>query len=424
MAYRLALLSTVAFLVSAGSTVAAPATPDEFFNDAVVQEVRLVVSSRDWQTLKEHFGDDTYYPADLTWNGVTVRNVGIRSRGHATRNGIKPGLRVDINRFVTNQEFLGLKAFSLDNMYGDSSMVREPVTMKMFAKMGLPAPREAHARVYVNNEYAGLYVIIESVDRTFVERVFGAQEANVENGGYLLEYQWNYPYRLEYLGPGLEAYADLFKPQTRETDSMANIYGPVEDMVRTINESSDQTFASEVGRFMDLGLFMKHMAVESFMVEWDGIVGFAGVNNFYLYRFHQNGRSQVIPKDKDASLAFKDVPVTFRFDTNVLVQRTMMVPEYRQVYLDALKQCMALAAEPAEDDPRGWLEREVERQTSLIRTAVAEDPVYPYSFDDFTAVVDSLMEFARLRSSYVTCDVTSMEDPSQTLESCLAAIVR
>src|SRR5207247_945593 len=137
MVYRFGLCLTFAFVLSAGPATAAVATQDDFFNDATLQEVRLVLSSRDWQTLKDNFGEDTYYPADLTWNGITVRNVGIRSRGHATRNGVKPGLRVDINRYITNQEFLGLKAFSLDNMYSDSSLVRETVTMKMFAKMGL-----------------------------------------------------------------------------------------------------------------------------------------------------------------------------------------------------------------------------------------------------------------------------------------------
>jgi spore coat protein CotH len=412
----------VAFVLSAGS--AAAATQNDFFNDATLQEVRLVLSSRDWQTLKDNFGEDTYYPADLTWNGITVRNVGIRSRGHATRNGIKPGLRVDINRFITNQEFLGLKAFSLDNMYGDSSLVRESVTMKMFAKMELPAPREAHARLYINNQYAGAYVIIEALDRTFVERMFGPQEGNVETGGYLLEYQWNYPYRLEYLGPGLEAYASLFKPQTRDTDSVVNIYGPVEDWIRTVNESSDANFAASVSKFLDMGLFMKHMAVESFMVEWDGIVGFAGLNNFALYRFRQNGLSQFIPKDKDASLAFVDVPVTYRFDTNVLVQRAMLVPEFRQAYLEALTQCMALAGEPATDDPRGWLEREVERQTSLVKPAVADDPGYPYSFDEFLAVSDSLMQFAERRAEFVSCDMSRMADPTASGDVCASIVQR
>src|SRR5206468_3882944 len=202
--------------------------------------------------------------------------------------------------------------------------------------------------------------------------------------------------------------------------SIVNIYGPVEDMIRTINESTDENFASSVGKFLDLALFMKHMAVESYMVEWDGIAGFAGTNNFELYRF-RNGRSQFIPKDKDASLAFVDMPPTYRFDTNVLVQRTMQVPEFRQAYLDALKQCMALAAEPAADDARGWLERELDRQTELVKPAIAEDPVYPYSFDDFLGIVDYLKDFAQRRSSYVSCEVARMENPSDDPQDACSA---
>lgn len=405
------LLPFVLALWCASATAAFAQSQEEFFNDDVLQEVRLVMSARDWQTLKARPTENTYYPADLTWNGVTARNIGIRSRGGATRNGNKPGLRVDINRFVTNQEFLGLKSFSLDNMYSDGSLIRESVSMKMFERMGLPASRESHARVFVNNEYAGAYVIIESVDRIFIDRMFGPEEANVETGGYLFEYQWIAPYYLEYSGPALEPYAAMFKPQTRDTDSIVNLYAPLEEMVRAINESADDDFAAEVGKYLDLNLFMKYMAVESFVVENDGFVGFVGMNNFYLYRF-RNGLSQLLPKDKDASLAFLDAPVTFRFDTNVLVRRAMLVPALRQTYLDALRQCAALASEPAADDARGWLEREVERQTALVTPAVADDPVYPVSFDDFLAVSAALVEFGQLRAPYADCQAGEMaNDP-------------
>src|SRR6266545_907623 len=97
------------------SAVAHAQLQEDFFNDTTLQEVRLVVNSRDWQTLKALADENTYYPADMTWKGVTIRNIGIRSRGSGTRNGIKPGLRVDFNRYLTNQEFVGLKAVILDN---------------------------------------------------------------------------------------------------------------------------------------------------------------------------------------------------------------------------------------------------------------------------------------------------------------------
>src|SRR6185436_5092265 len=88
------------------SSVASGQTQDALFDDSALQEVHLIVNSRDWQTLRADANENTYYPAILTWQGLTVRNVGIRSRGNGTRNGIKPGLRVDFNRYVSNQEFL------------------------------------------------------------------------------------------------------------------------------------------------------------------------------------------------------------------------------------------------------------------------------------------------------------------------------
>jgi nitrogen-specific signal transduction histidine kinase len=55
-------------------------------------------------------------------------------------------------------------AVILDNAYSDSTLIRETVTMKMFGRMNVPAPREAHARLFVNNEYVGAYVIVDVTD--------------------------------------------------------------------------------------------------------------------------------------------------------------------------------------------------------------------------------------------------------------------
>src|SRR6266478_3008382 len=109
------VLAVAAWGVSTGLRAQSPQSLDAFFDDSALQEIRLTMSRRDWQTLRDHADLDTYYTADLRWNGLVVRNVGLRSRRNTTRNGIKPGLRVDVNRYLSSQEFLGLKAFALDN---------------------------------------------------------------------------------------------------------------------------------------------------------------------------------------------------------------------------------------------------------------------------------------------------------------------
>lgn len=144
-----------------------------------------------------------------------VRNIGIRSRGGASRNPFKLGLRIDFNRFTKGQEFLGVKSIVLDNLWQDGSFIHERLTMALFERLGEPAPRESFCRLYINNEFQGLYAIVESVDNKFLARMLG------ESDGYLFAYQYQVdePYYGEYLGSDLGPYKAHFDPQNHEKEA-------------------------------------------------------------------------------------------------------------------------------------------------------------------------------------------------------------
>ncbi len=153
--------------------VAQAQTTDDLFSAQTLQRVDLELHSSDWAKLKENFQTNTYYPADFVWNGKTVYNVGIRSRGRGSRSPHKPGLKVDFDQYSTGQKFLGLKSLVLDNLTQDPSGIHEMVAMKFLARLGIPAPREAHVRLYVRGEYIGLYAVVESIDKDMLARVYG-----------------------------------------------------------------------------------------------------------------------------------------------------------------------------------------------------------------------------------------------------------
>src|SRR5262245_29578352 len=103
-----------------GLAVSAPAqTTTDLFDDSVLHEIRITMPAANWQALKDHYLDNTYYNVDsLQWKGsgsntLTVNNLTVRSRGHGSRSPNKPGLHVDFNRNVTTQTFLGLSEFDL-----------------------------------------------------------------------------------------------------------------------------------------------------------------------------------------------------------------------------------------------------------------------------------------------------------------------
>jgi spore coat protein CotH len=151
--------------------VAQGQTAADLFNPDVVQEIRLSINSRDNQQLHEHYQENTYYTADLSWQNLSVRNVAVRSRGTGSRNPVKIGLRVDFDRYTTGQTFLGLRSLILDNNWQDPSLLAERTAMAFFERLGEPAPRESYCRLYINNVFQGLYSIVESVDGPFLARV-------------------------------------------------------------------------------------------------------------------------------------------------------------------------------------------------------------------------------------------------------------
>jgi spore coat protein CotH len=244
-----------------------PLTPDDLFDQNTVQDIQLTVNTRDWAELKDRYRENVYYQADLRWRGETVRNLGIRSRGTGSRSQAKPGLRLDFNRYVTGQQFLGLKSLVLDNLLQDPAMLKERVVMRFFTEMGIPAPRVVHARLFVNNTFAGLYTVVESIDKDFLKRTLN------ENDGYLYEFTHTDPYGFEYLGSELEKYAEFFEPKTHEHDSMMSLYRPIKELAWTVSESPDSMFLSSMNEFLDLRTLFTYAAVENFLADRDGLLG-------------------------------------------------------------------------------------------------------------------------------------------------------
>lgn len=410
--YRRAPLGTCLLLLLL-ATVASPRPAaaqgsEALFQQGVAWRLDLLVNSQDWERLKTDYLSDTYYPADLRWNGVTVRNIGIRSRGAGSRSGTKPALRLDFDRYSTAQTFLGLKSLVLDNLWQDATGIRELVAMRLYERLGLPSPREVHAQLYVNGAPAGTYAIVESIDKDFLARVFGARDGDVENDGYLFDYEYAQEWRFEYLGDDLDAYAALFPAETHEDAPAAELYGPVEQFLRTISTAADDMVSDQVATYLDVGIFLKYVAAQNYLAQWDGVLGYAGANNFYLYRFEGTVRSQFIAWDEDNAFHASDFPITSGHDENALMRRLMRVPALQAAYFDALLAVAASATDAAAEGEPGWLQQEIANQAALVEPLLLADPLKPFSNEEVLGQGAALAAFPAVRSDFVRCEVARL----------------
>jgi len=375
------------------------------FDAATLQRLDIDLNFADWAKLREDFQSNEYYPADITWNGIKAYNTGVRSRGVASRNGTKPGLKLDFNHYASGQTFLGMKALVLDNLVQDPSGVHESTAMWFFARLGLPAPREVKAEVYVRGNYAGLYTIVEPIDRNMIARVFGNVENGAENDGYLYEYNKAAEWWLDYLGPDLDAYKRYFGAKTHETQPDETLYRPLEELTRLINEKPAAELKEAVGPYLDLNELVRFIAVQNFLSEIDGFAGKWGMNNFYLYRLQHHDQHVVIAWDDDLTFLDSSYDLTSYQDNNVLVKKLMEVPEYRALYYDTLSAAARSALEPSATVAVGALEFEIRRELDLIDQAMLADTFRPYSDAEYLDAREFMKQFAPRRARYVECEV-------------------
>ena len=170
----------------------------------------------------------------------TVSNVGIRLRGNTSRNAAKKSFKVSFNTFISGGKWNGLEKMNLNGNHNDPSMMRARMVWEYMRAQGYIAPRISHVRLYINDEYKGLYINVEHVDEEFIQKRFKHDHGNM--------WKCTYPADLADLGDNPEAYK--FTPpwnseqRTYElkTNNTQDDYSAIRDLCHTVGTASDADF--------------------------------------------------------------------------------------------------------------------------------------------------------------------------------------
>jgi spore coat protein CotH len=390
----------VAIVLTAGMAGAAAPPADAasvLLESGQVEQLRLWMNPGDWRALKQNYEGNKYYPAEMEWRGRRVENIGVRSRGKGSRRPQKPGLRLDFNRYEDRQEFLGLKSLALDNLAQDPPMLREYLAMRLIRHAGYPAPREAFARLAVNHEDLGLYLVVESVDKRFLERWKGPEFWD-DDGGELYEYKWLEPDSFDYRGPDPAQYVPYpFMPQTHELSPRPQ---PLVEFFGALAEATAATVEEALANRLDWDAFLRYLALETWVAESDGLLGDRGTNNFYLYRSSNGGRFRFLPWDRDASCNQYERGVFYNAERNRLTRLALNAPALRARYVERLREVAGLAGSDG-----GWWEQEMAEAWERIRPYALADPVKELDNASLEQSVEDLRFFVRERPRVVCQEI-------------------
>jgi len=220
-----------------------------------------------------------YFKGDVTVGGKLFKNVGLRKKGLlGSVNAQRPSIKINFDKFGTEQEFEGVSLMTLNNNDTDASLVKQHMAYELFRKAGIPAPRCNFARVTVNGEYLGIYSHVESVRKDFLKRHFTKASGNLYEGQ---------------ISDFTEKAAGTFEAKTnaKKTDRSDLLKA-----TRALSVPDDQLFDA-VGKVIDLDDFYRYWAMECLIGFNDGYTG--NQNNFFIYNDPASARFKFIPWGAD-----------------------------------------------------------------------------------------------------------------------------
>ena len=151
---------------------------NRLFDNTRVHTIDIVMD--DWDELIENAMSEEYYAANAVIDGESYKNIGIRAKGNTSLSTVasldseRYSFKIEFDQYDSSITYHGLDKLSLNNLIQDSTMMKDYLTYTMMNEFGVAAPLCSFVYITVNGEDWGLYLAVEGVEESFLERNYGS----------------------------------------------------------------------------------------------------------------------------------------------------------------------------------------------------------------------------------------------------------
>jgi spore coat protein H len=246
--------------------------------------------------------------ATIEFKGLVWDHVGVRYKGNSSlMSGWNSGaqklpLKLDFDQFesqhpeIENQRFYGFKQLTLSNAFTDSTYMHDVIAAYLLAEAGLPAAKTAYYEIVLDHGEGpvelGLYVMIEAIDDTAVDRIFGEDSGNIYEGD----------------GRGVSlaegTFSQIQASFPKENNSGSNwsdieaLYNVLHATERTLDPAA---WRKSLGLVFNVNDFLEWLSIAAIIQHWDTYGSMT--HNFYLYHDPDTGLLNWISWDHNQVLA-------------------------------------------------------------------------------------------------------------------------
>lgn len=148
------------------------------FDTASVHTIDIVME--DWEGFLETSQREEYSLCSLVIDGETYENVAIRGKGNTSLTQVEQygnsrySFKVEFDHYDNALNYYGLDKLSLNNLIQDNTMLKDYLCYQLMGSFGVDAPLCSFVYITVNGEDWGLYLAVEGVEESFLQRNYGS----------------------------------------------------------------------------------------------------------------------------------------------------------------------------------------------------------------------------------------------------------
>ncbi len=112
--------------------------------------------------------------------GLVYENVAIRGKGNTSLTQVEQygnsrySFKVEFDHYDNALNYYGLDKLSLNNLIQDNTMLKDYLCYQLMGSFGVDAPLCSFVYITVNGEDWGLYLAVEGVEESFLQRNYGS----------------------------------------------------------------------------------------------------------------------------------------------------------------------------------------------------------------------------------------------------------
>ncbi len=406
------------------------------FNKDDIMEIDIDIDEKLWNELADNAMEEEYYSANITINGEIYYNVGLRAKGNTTLSQIanddttdRYSFKVKFDEYIDGQTLKGLEKLALNNMMQDTTYMKEYLSYGLLNKMGVSTPAFQYASITLNGEPWGLYLALEVMEESYIERYYGTTGGNLYKPETTNMAKNNMPMEqgkeingpmgrntggadLVYYGDEHSNYSTIFEnailDYTNEED-----YDKIIAMIKSLNED-----INNIEKHLDVDEVLRYFAVNTFVVNLDSYASNMK-HNYYLYE--QDGICSILPWDYNLAFgAFQggsasnvinfpiDNPVGDSLESSPLIGKLLEVEEYKEKYHEYLNEIVQDYVNS------GVFTETINNIDNLIGDYVKNDATAFYIYDEYVASIPELITYGVDRAKSISAQLSGSQSSTST----------